>query len=123
MDPVHDENFVGILADTEEFVDATVGLFESVDRGGRFFIEKDYRIKGEVWRVHKTDADPYPSNPHAHCVGGAQRYVGLTLHLGTRELYSGREPLGKFLSPKSFDRLIAMIRPKFPDIELPLPLS
>lgn len=116
-----DEEFEGVLGDTEEYVDATVGLIEMVDADGYYFVQKDYRVRGEVWRVHKTDADPYPSKPHAHCIEGADRFVGYTLHLGTRELYDGRKPLGRYLSEKSFDRLVEMIRPKFPDIELPLP--
>ena len=28
--------------------------------------EVTIRSKGEIWRVHKNDADPWPSNPHAH---------------------------------------------------------
>ncbi len=68
----------------------------------------------------KGDADPYPSRPHAHGVGGAKRFMGLTLHLETGELYDGRKALGRFLHPDQFERLIVMIRPTFPDIERPL---
>jgi hypothetical protein len=83
-------------------------------------MEKDYRVKGEVWRVYKTDADPFPSTPHAHCITGAKRFVGCTLHLGTGELYRGREPVGRCLEQTQFMRLIEMIRPKFPGLVLPL---
>lgn len=114
-------DFQGVLDETEDYLEATVGLIEMVTADGCSIIQKDYRVKGEVWRVHKGDADPLPSKPHAHCVGGSNRFVGLTLHLGTAELYDGRKPLGRYLSPASFVRLIAMIRPKFPDIKLPLP--
>ncbi|SRR5258705_7871236 len=120
MSSEDESDFEGVLDDADDYVDATVGLIEMVDADGYFLMQKDYRVKGEVWRVHKGDADPYPSSPHAHCVGGADRFVGLKLHLGTAELYKGREPLGRYLSPKSFARLIAMIQPKFPDIVLPL---
>lgn len=113
-------DFEGILADTDDYVDTALGLIEMVTADGYFVMEKDYRVKGEVWRVHKGDADPFPSKPHAHCVGGAKRFVGLTLHLGTGELFNGREPTGRFMSPRQFERLIAMIQPKFPHIELPL---
>ena len=113
-------DFKGVLASTDSYVDATVGRIEIVDAGGRCFVQKDYRVSGEVWRVHKGDADPCPSQPHAHCVGGADRFVGLTLHLGTRELYDGRKALGRYLSQKQFDRLVEMIQPKFPGIPLPL---
>jgi hypothetical protein len=115
-----ERDFQGVLDDTAEYVDATVGVMEMVLKNGYSILEEDYRVKGEVWRVHKGDADPYPSKPHAHCVGGAKRFVGLALHLGTAELYDGRTPLGRYLSPAQFDRLIEMIRPKFPGITLPL---
>jgi hypothetical protein len=80
-----EEDFEGVVADTDRYIDATMGLLEMVLPNGYAILEEDYRIKGEVWRVHKGDADPYPSKPHAHCVGGAKRFVGLTLHLGTGE--------------------------------------
>jgi hypothetical protein len=60
--------------------------------------------------------------PFRHAlIGGAKRFIECKLHLGTAELYSGRDPLGRFLAPKQFDRLIEMIRPKFPRLILPLP--
>lgn len=109
-----------ILEDTDAYVDVTVGLLEMQDGKGRVRIQKDYRVSGEVWRVHKADADPYPSRPHAHCVGGSDRFIGLKLHLGTAGLYRKSEWTGYFLEQKSFDRLIKLIQPKFPSIELPL---
>jgi len=115
-----DPDFEGVLDDTPDFVDATVGTLEMVIADGRAIIETDYRVKGEVWRVHKSDADPYPSSPHAHCIAGAKRFVGLTLHLGTAELFDGRKALGRYMHPGQFERLVEMIQPKFPDIELPL---
>jgi hypothetical protein len=111
----------GILGDTAEYVDVTVGLLEMQDAKGRFLIQKDYRVSGEVWRVHKSDADPYPSSPHAHCIGGADRFIGYKLHPGTAELYDKKnKALGFFLEKKKFLRLIAMIQPKFPTTSLPL---
>ena len=109
-----------ILDDTDDYVDVTVGLLEMQDSIGRVRIQKDYRVSGEVWRVHKNDADPYPSKPHAHCIGGSNRFIGLKLHLGTARLYQKNEWTGYFLERKSFDRLIRLIQPKFPTIELPL---
>jgi hypothetical protein len=41
--------------------------FENAE--GKFLIQKDYKVDGEIWQVHKGDADPFPSRPHAHCVG------------------------------------------------------
>lgn len=118
-----DEDFEGILEDRDGHVELTVGLLSMVTSDGYQVIEKDYRVKGEVWRVHKYDADPFPSKPHAHCVGGAKRFVGLTLHLGTRELFDGPEPTGRLMHKKQFDRLIELIRPKFPDTVLPIPVD
>lgn len=46
--------------------------------------------RNEIWVVHKYDADPFPSNPHAH-----NELNGLKLHLGTGELFSRRRRLGK----------------------------
>jgi hypothetical protein len=43
--------------------------------------------------------------------------------LGTARLYRGKDPLDRFLAQKQFERLIDLIRPKFPDIILPLPMS
>lgn len=115
-----EEDIEGVLADTADHIDLSVGTVEMILADGRGILKEDYRLNGEVWRVHKGDADPYPSRPRAYCVGGAKRFVGLTLHLGTAELYDGRKPLGRFLSPRQFERLVELIQPKFPDIDLPL---
>lgn len=108
------------VADCGNYVDVCVGAVQMQSLDGRCILEEDYRVKGEVWRVHKSDADPYPSNPHAHCVGGANRFVGLTMHLGTAELYDGRKAIGRRLEASQFFRLIQLIQPKFPHIKLPL---
>lgn len=44
--------------------------------------EQTVKIKGEVWKVHKYDADPFPSNPHAHNYDS-----GTVLHLGNGDLF------------------------------------
>lgn len=112
-----------VLCDCDEYIDLCVGVSGWRNKDGGWIVEDDYRVAGEVWRVHKSDADPYPSNPHAHCIGGAKRFIGCKLHLGTAQLFKRSEPLGRFLNPKQFDRLIDLIRPKFPDIILPLPID
>jgi hypothetical protein len=45
--------------------------------------EETIKIKGEVWRIHKNDVDPFPSSPHAH-----NYESGIVLHLGTGEMFS-----------------------------------
>lgn len=110
----------GSLEETGDHYDICVGVCNWESQDGRAFIEKDYRVNGEVWRVHKSDADPFPSIPHAHCVHGPARYKGCTLHLGTRELFRKRTGLGRYMSKKHFAALIEQIRPKFPDIKLPI---
>lgn len=110
-----------IVADDDKQIDVCMGIAQWTTRDGRFILEEDFAAGGEVWRVHKYDADPIPSRPHAHCIAGASRFVGCKLHLGTAELYRGSKALGRYLHSKQFNRLIELIRPKFPDIPLPLP--
>lgn len=110
-----------VLEDNDEFCQITLGddlFYEFAD--GRVLVQKDYRVGGEVWQVHKADPDPFPSRPHAHCVGGRRSLVGTKLHLGTRQLFDGPKPMELFLPKKPFARLIQLIRPKFPGLELPL---
>lgn len=110
-----------ICADADDYIDLCVGSIEPDDHADNYRAD-DYRVSGEVWRVHKGDADPFPSRPHAHCIAGAKRFVGCKLHLGTAQLYKGRSPLDRFLPSKQFERLIDLIRPKFPKVVLPLPM-
>lgn len=56
----------------------------------RLILEEEVKQKGEKWVIHKNDADPLPSNPHAHNYEN-----GYKLHLGTGGLYIGRELMGK----------------------------
>lgn len=108
------------IQDADGYVDVCVGVSQWQLPDGRYILEEDFKVSGEVWRVHKSDADPYPSNPHAHCVSGAKRFIGCTLHLGTGDLFKKRKPLGRKLESNQFSRLIELIRPKFPGITLPL---
>jgi hypothetical protein len=47
---------------------AVIDLPESIVPAGTFgsLEERIVRMSGERWYVHKNDADPFPSNPHAH---------------------------------------------------------
>ncbi len=44
--------------------------------------EEIIKHDNEIWYIYKNDADPFPSNPHAH-----NYKTDLKLHLGTGELY------------------------------------
>lgn len=109
-----------ILEDTDEAVTLCLGISQWVAPNGRFILEEDFNVDGEVWRVHKYDPDPFPSRPHAHCIGGGRRFVGCKLHLGTAGLYKGATSQNRTLGAKQFGRLIELIRPKFPGLTLPL---
>lgn len=115
-DEMHNE----LINDTDSYVDVCVGVAQWQLPDGRYILEEDFKVSGEIWRVHKSDADPFPSNPHAHCIGGAERMIGSTLHLGSGELFKGRKSLGRRLEGAQFSRLLELIRPKFPGITLPL---
>lgn len=59
-------------------------------------VEKVVKVKGEKWEIHRYDADPWPSNPHAH--NYASR---LKMHLGTGELFdNNRQSKGKIKAKK-----------------------
>ena len=62
-----------------------------VPRGtARLLTEVTVKHKGERWRIHKNDVDPFPSNPH-----GDSPDVGLKLDLTSGDLYRKRECVGK----------------------------
>lgn len=57
----------------------------------RILTEETIKVKGEIWRIHKNDADSFPSSPHAH-----NYESGVVLHLGTGEIFkvANRTSLG-----------------------------
>lgn len=71
--------------------------------------EVTVRANGEVWRIHKNDPDPWPSNPHAHNLQS-----GLKLHLGTGQLFRRKRCVGK-VSRKDLE----LIRTKITKCQLP----
>jgi hypothetical protein len=106
---------------TDESVSVCIGVSRWTLANGSLYLEEDYRVGGEVWRVHKNDPDPLPSRPHAHCIGGSRRFIGCKLHLGTRQLFTGNnKALDRFLDEGQFERLIEMVRRNFPDLNFPL---
>ena len=108
-----------IVDSSDEHISVTCGVALWEMANGLIYLEEDYRVAGEVWRGHLNDPDPFPSRPHAHCIGG--RFASYKLHLGTRQLFTPKNrPLDRFSQSSQFDRLIEMVRPKFPNITLPL---
>lgn len=57
--------------------------------------EKTIKRDGCIWRIYKNDADPFPSNPHAHNVES-----GLKLDLSNGRLFFKRTDTGKSISRK-----------------------
>jgi len=80
------------------------------DETRRRLTEVTVRANGEVWRIHKNDADPFPSNPHAH-----NQENGLKLHLGTGELYFNTRKTGQRVTRKD----LRAIRTKLSKFTLP----
>jgi len=62
---------------------------------------------GCIWRIHKNDADPFPSNPHAHNVES-----GLTLDLSNGDLFFGSRPTGKSVAKKHLEFIRAAAEAK-----------
>ena len=69
----------------------TVELEESILPVGipKLLTEQTIKVKGEIWVVHKNDADQFPSAPHAH-----NYESGVSLDLGTGEIFKKRESRG-----------------------------
>jgi len=71
--------------------------------------EQTVRRHGQVWRVHWTETDSFPSNPHAHNLDS-----GLKLHLGTGQLFRKKLLVGK-IRPKD----LLAIRSELTRFDLP----
>jgi len=71
--------------------------------------ERIVKISGERWHIHKNDADPFPSNPHAH-----NYEDGLKLSLADGGLYRKKERVSKIDRKKLLE-----IRSRLKDIQLP----
>lgn len=67
--------------------------------------EQKLKSKGEIWYIHKYDADPFPSNPHAH-----NSETGYKVHLGTGELFDAQNnPLKQSIRKKDLIALRALV--------------
>ncbi|WEK21329.1 MAG: hypothetical protein P0Y49_09265 [Candidatus Pedobacter colombiensis] len=92
----------------------TLDLSIPSDSIGEDDLEKaDIRNDGQKWRVHQNDADPFPSNPHAHNYSKHQK-----LHLGNGKLYRKTVVVGvmskknlKIIREKINQRLSTLILP------------
>lgn len=76
---------------------------------------EEVRLKavGEIWDIHRNDADPFPSNPHAHNV-----QTGVKLDLSNGDLYRKRKKLKERVRKKELIALRALATEE--DIELPV---
>jgi hypothetical protein len=77
---------------------ATIELEEPLIPDGmpRLLTEQTIKAGGEVWRIHKNDADPFPSVPHAHNLD-----TGAVMHLGTGDLYDKNRKVVKNIGCKA----------------------
>jgi hypothetical protein len=76
----------------------------------RLLTEQTVKVKGEIWRVHKNDADGFPSIPHAH-----NYETGVVLDLGNGTMYDrNRNQIGTLSCKK-----LLLIRGKLTGITLP----
>ena len=72
--------------------------------------EQQIKRNGKIWTIHRNDADPFPSNPHAH---NYDKNLKLDLSNGT--LYRHKKPQGR-VKHKDLLFLRSQVRS---DIELP----
>ena len=77
--------------ESSQFIEEVV-LEEDILPDGtlRLITEETVKSKGQVWRIHSNDQDPFPSSPHGHNLES-----GLKLHLGTGELFRKTKNAGK----------------------------
>jgi hypothetical protein len=76
----------------------------------RLLTEQTVKVKGEVWRIHKNDVDPFPSVPHAHNYESE-----VVLHLGSGEMFDkNRQSIGNIGCKK-----LLRVRDKLSSLMLP----
>jgi hypothetical protein len=78
------------------------------ERVAQRLVEVTVKAHGQVWRIHQNDADPFPSNPHAHNL-----QTGLKLNLETGELFLGRKKQQERISAKDLRFINDEIARKF----------
>jgi hypothetical protein len=110
-----------VTDESELSVSICLGRSTFVDNKGVILPDAGVSVAGEVWLLAKLDPDNSPSSPHARCIAGSYSLIGLRLHLGSAQLYNGTIALDRYLSKNQFDRLITLVRPRFPGVALPIP--
>ena len=104
-------NNYNIYDDDSNFEEITNNINLVLTESNQFILlEVQCTINNKIYTIHKNDADPYPSNPHAH-VGNKK------VHLGTGEYFQGARATGTYLQRKEFERLRRELTAK--GIELP----
>jgi hypothetical protein len=73
---------------------------EDIDYELQLLEEQTTKQKNSIWRVHKNDADPWPSSWHAH-----NYQSGQVLDLKTGNIYSKNRKLIKKLKKKKLKKL------------------
>ncbi len=76
----------------------------------RRLVEQRVRHHGEVWQTNRNDADPFPSNPHAHNLESGHK-----LDLGTGALFIKRRAVGRKIPRRD----LLAIRDKAAGVNLP----
>jgi hypothetical protein len=74
--------------------------------------EETVTFQSEKWRIHLSDADPFPSRPHAHNL-----YNDLTMDLTNGDLYRGRKKVGRLGKNELIEFRSRVIRIQLPPLE------
>ena len=104
------DQMVGLLQDASFIKPVIIGEVSFKDtiipQGvPRSLNEQKVKSKGEIWYIHKYDADPFPSNPHAH-----NDATGYKVHLGTGELFDAKNnPVKQSIRKKDLLALRAQV--------------
>lgn len=89
----------------EHWIEETAGLSSST--------QFTLKMGGASWRVHKSDADPWPSTPHAHRLGGREK-----VDLVTGQLWYYRKRSGGRVAHDVLTALQAEVAVRWPDVTI-----
>jgi hypothetical protein len=64
-----------IVAESDDYLEVCVGVCQWRNSDGKFILEEDFAGCGEIWRVHKSDPDPFPSKPQQPSSTGDGRHL------------------------------------------------